>query len=103
MMQDDKMNRRNFLTGLLSTVAATAITHCPSASEYVNVLDYGAIPDGITDCAFAFNQAFSAVGDGGIVFVPPGHYILGGPFVLPNRTIKGAGATISCLTILDHS
>lgn len=42
-------------------------------ANVVNVLDFGAKGDGVTDDYQAFNAAISAVTDGGGVFVPEGN------------------------------
>lgn len=44
----------------------------------LNVLDYGATGDGVTDDTDAFNLAFAAAvtAKGGVVFVPPGRYVV---------------------------
>lgn len=49
-----------------------------------NVLDYGAIGDGITDCYLAFNKAINECSKmgGGRVVVPPGKYLSNGPIHL---------------------
>jgi hypothetical protein len=46
-----------------------------------NVLDFGAIRDGSSDCAPAFNQAIQEANDagGGTVLVPPGAYTVHSP------------------------
>jgi hypothetical protein len=44
--------------------------------ESVSVKDFGAVADGTTPCAVAFNAAASAVGVGGCVIVPYGTYNL---------------------------
>jgi polygalacturonase len=43
---------------------------------FVSVSDYGAVGDGVTDDSQAFNDAFSDVGENGVIFAPDGTYIL---------------------------
>ena len=64
---------------------------------YVNVLAYGAVGDGRTDCTAAFAAALAA-GRGGKVFVPAGSYSFGtqaktqGIVVPPNTVLEGVNA-----------
>ncbi|ALY08978.1 glycosidase [Arthrobacter phage Gordon] len=55
-----------------------------------NVLDFGAVPDGITDCAPAFNAAIQLANDsgGGTVLVPPGAYTVFSPIGNMNSYIR---------------
>lgn len=48
--------------------------------DFVSVLDFGAIGDGVTDDAAAFQEALNS---GKAVRVPPGAYGIGSPLVLP--------------------
>ncbi|MHB1459125.1 MAG: golvesin C-terminal-like domain-containing protein [Armatimonadota bacterium] len=60
-------------------------------SSRVNVLDFGAKADSITDDTSAFNAAFNAVKEkGGIVFVPAGRYMIKTCLAVPaNVTLEG--------------
>jgi len=62
-----------------ATGSTTARTLGARGSDWVNVLDYGADPTGVADCAPAFLAAMSAVPSGawGKVVVPKGTYRLG--------------------------
>lgn len=55
---------------------------------------FGAIGDGITDDAAALQEAVDAAeaAGGGIVFIPPGRYLIGDTIEVPSRVvIRGAG------------
>lgn len=55
--------------------------------QIFNVKDFGAIGDGITDDTQAFLDAIAAVPEmGGVVFVPPGTYIISQTLILGNGT-----------------
>lgn len=60
----------------------------------INVRDFGAYGDGITDNTIALRAAFNSVPDvGGIVYVPAGVYVVSGILSLKAKTyLKGAGA-----------
>ena len=58
---------------------------------YINVRNYGAIPDGTTDCLQALTDAIAAAGTNGVVYIPQGKYLLSGQIELSNITIKGCG------------
>nr|WP_295972224.1 glycosyl hydrolase family 28-related protein [uncultured Bacillus sp.] len=67
----------------------------------VNVMDYGAVGDGKTDCTAAFQKA---MGNGQVkVVVPPGIFITKG-IRLPSWTyIQGAGKGVTTLKLHDHA
>jgi hypothetical protein len=56
-----------------------------------NVKAYGAVGDGTTDDTTAIGAAITAATEGGIVFFPPGHYVISTLSVTKNITLKGAG------------
>lgn len=65
----------------------------------INVVDYGAVGDGTTDCTSAINAAFAAASlssnVGGKIVFPPGTYVITNQITLPslvNVTIEGMGA-----------
>ena len=67
----------------------------------LNIKDYGAVGDGVTDDRQALLDTISAVSNkgGGIVKFPAGHYMLSGEFTIPDRVhIKGEGRA----TIIEH-
>jgi hypothetical protein len=65
------------------------------------VTDFGAVADGTTDCAPAFNAALHAVGErgGGAVLVPPGTFRLDAPVFVQwsNVVLRGAGRDATVL------
>lgn len=70
-------------------------TKYPTADTVVagySVLDFGAVGDGRTDCAQAFQQALNSMGaaGGGTVFVPEGRYVIKGALEVPvSVTLRG--------------
>lgn len=62
-------------SGSPSSVTAPARTR---GATIRNVMDYGAVRDGVTDDTGAFNSAFNSLpGDGGLVYAPgPGTYLI---------------------------
>ena len=77
------------ILALLCTVSfAACAAQQPSR---VNVMDYGAKGDGVTDDTAAFTAALNAVGgQGGTVFAPTGNYMIKSHLVVPpNVTLEG--------------
>lgn len=76
-------------------------------SLFVNVRDYGAKGDGVTDDTVAFNSAASVYSSAGelVVYVPKGVYIINGTINLPTGCeLRGAGRKASVLkTALDKT
>ena len=67
----------------------------PSMNVACNVVeDYGAVGDGLTDSSEAFLRAIEAT-ETGVIFVPPGTYLLNTQLVITRSgvSIKGAGQT----------
>jgi parallel beta-helix repeat protein len=74
-----------------------------SALQTVNVKDYGAVGNAVTDDYTAFVNALSAVNSsgGGAVIVPPGTYLIGQPLLLKgyqNTNLVGSGIGATVLT-----
>ena len=73
-------------------------TKYPTADTVVagyNVLDFGAVGDGKTDCTQAFQQAMDKMRNagGGTVFVPEGRYVIKGTLQIPTSvTLRGEWA-----------
>ena len=73
-------------------------TKYPTADTVVagyNVLDFGALGDGKTDCTQAFQQALDNMrkAGGGTVFVPEGRYVIKGTLQVPTSvTLRGEWA-----------
>ncbi|NNU89754.1 glycosyl hydrolase family 28-related protein [Anoxybacillus sp. CHMUD] len=68
----------------------------------VNVKSFGAKGDGVTNDAPAIQNAINSLTNGGIVYIPPGTYLIGTSLTVPsNITIRGAGMDVTILK--DHS
>lgn len=66
----------------------------------LNVKDFGAMGDGVTDDTDAFNDAIAALGHGGEVFVPAGLYLVDpavGIVLKQGLTLRGEGDDASVL------
>lgn len=60
--------------GLTTTVSFPLSTLSNAISPVVNVVDFGAKPDGSTNCTLAVSAAIASVRNGGTVFFPNGIY-----------------------------
>lgn len=60
-------------------------------AESVDVVSFGAIGDGQTDCSTAFQQAIDSLSQGGFVRVPAGTYIIKNVVVKSNIQLVGEG------------
>ncbi len=75
------------------------------SSPWINVMDYGAMADDVTDDTAAFNAAITAAGPLGTVYVPPGTYQIAGEIHMHGSlgrwtsTLQGAGREVSTLHI----
>ena len=88
-------------------MALTRATFSMVDGAVFNVLDYGAIADGITDSTAAFQSAVTAcaIGGGGTVFVPNGNYSIQGTvlwcsgvsFDFDGSNIVGAGIGVNTM------
>ncbi|MDO8330195.1 MAG: glycosyl hydrolase family 28-related protein [Fluviicoccus sp.] len=98
------MNRRDILksslagtAGLAASMAGGSAAAMPELGRYgkrlVNVIDLGAVPDGVTDSAQAFQKAIDALtSTGGIVYIPAGNYVIGSTLIWANpvnRRVSG--------------
>jgi hypothetical protein len=76
-------------------MALTKVQSALTNLGVVNVLDYGAVGDGVTDDAAAIQAAIDSIDDGtgGIINVPPGTYQLGATLTiaLGDITLAGSG------------
>ncbi len=76
------MLRRDFLAGssLAMGISAAAVGSAAPLRAAKNILDYGAAPDGKTLCTTALQRAIDEVfrAGGGLVYAPPGNYLVGG-------------------------
>lgn len=78
----------------------------PSFPDHVfNILAYGAVGDGVTDCTDAFRQAIEdcSFAGGGRVLVPPGGVFLTGPIVLLSTINVHVSETATVLFKQDPS
>ena len=76
--------------GTLFTMAYA--DNAPDPLVAASVLEFGAVPDGKTDCAKAFQTALDAVAakGGGILAVPAGQYLFKGSLTVPpGVTLRG--------------
>ena len=69
---------------------------------YVNVKDYGATGDGLTDDTAAFNAAITAAGNNSNIFVPAGRYLISGLSIPTSTGIVGSGPQ-SILICVDNT
>ena len=83
---------------LLSCCWAISLT--AMAGVEVNVKDYGAVMDGVTDDTSAVLAAFAAAGDKGKVYFPAGTAVMTQPIVLSNRSVTVTGEDVSNTRIL---
>lgn len=67
----------------------------------INVMDFGATGNGITNDQPAVMDAISSlVGQLGYIYFPPGEYLIEDPIILPDSCIlKGAGSDLSTLVL----
>ncbi|MER5503780.1 glycosyl hydrolase family 28-related protein [Streptomyces sp. NPDC002766] len=73
----------------------------PRRPSVADIRDYGAVPDGVTDCAPAINRAVAAAGKagGGTVTIPPGTFRIDGLIRIgyDDVVLRGAGSTRTTL------
>jgi len=81
-------------------MSLTKVSFSMITGAYVNVLDLGADSTGVTDSYAAFEAAWNAVKTtGGVIYIPPGDYLLNSQWVceissFKNIKITGFGATL---------
>lgn len=88
----------NFL--VVSFVALFSAPQACAQAEWLNVMDSGAVGNGTTDDTIAIMATFAALPSrGGVVYFPPGRYLITSKLVLPDRrvSIVGDGRGISTL------
>src|SRR5215510_3120468 len=79
--------------------APTALSLPARLSHIVNVKDWGAKGDGVTNDSTAINAAISYLtpNGGGIVFFPPGTYYLGNPATPIDAAPSGGHYTVALI------
>jgi hypothetical protein len=78
--------------GLLGASASPAEA-AANALRWFDVRDYGATGNGTTDDTAAFNNAVSATGGKGVLYMPPGQYRISSTITVPmNVQVIGAGS-----------
>lgn len=93
------------ITGTSPTGLVTASSHpaqAPGVPWVTNVKDgsYGAKGDGVTNDTAAIQAAISAVTSSGVVYLPPGNYVLGSALTInnPGVWLSGAGSAVTKLS-----
>ena len=89
------MKIKSLFTAALILLAVGANADTAVKGVY-NVMDFGAKPDGITDCTKAFQNAINAcdTAGGGIVKVPTGEFLLKGHLVVARHvTLEGTASS----------
>lgn len=81
------------LSACQTTIDETKTIYVPETNDYEYlVTDYGAVGDGVTDCAEAFNATINALPDhGGVVLIPEGDFLIDSPIKIERNfvTIRG--------------
>ena len=81
-------------------MSLTKVSYSMITGEVINVLDYGAKGDGVTDDTAAIQAAITKAGEGtgNTVFIPAGTYICSAPIDMAKYvTLQGAGQIASTL------
>jgi hypothetical protein len=83
-------------TNVTATGSTTARTLANRFADVVNVKDFGAVGDGVTDDTAAIQAFFNSFTNGGVGFIPEGTYKISSPLTLTINpggfAIEGAGA-----------
>jgi hypothetical protein len=78
-------------------MALTKATNRMTTGAPLNILDFGAVSDGVTDCSAAFIAAHAALdADGGAIYIPAGDYAVNQTVAFTKPVhMYGDGATLS--------
>ena len=85
---------------ILQTTAGAATWVNPlNLKHIIDVKDYGALGDGITNDNAAFTTAVAQLNNGDVLYIPPGTYILTSAISILNKsmTVRGDGPQVSIL------
>lgn len=95
--------KRKIILGIVTMLIASALNSAVAA--WVNVTNYGAVGDGVTDDTPAIQNAINSLTNGGTVYIPAGTYLLKGDnpgekdgtsalnITQPGITFRGDGAS----------
>jgi len=83
-----------YLSVFLSLIVVLIFTintiNAQSSQKSINVMDYGAIPDGSTDNTLAFQKAVDlASSQGSLVHIPAGKFLIKGSIYLTGVALVG--------------
>lgn len=98
----------------LTPMTAAALTHAETqyaqataytdakllGSSILNVVDYGAVGDGVTDASSAIQAAVDSAADGKTIYFPAGTYLLNGS---PITNVQSGGAVLSLHFVMADS
>lgn len=90
------------ISSTLTTTTATANAAVPKDTLVINVKDHGAVGNGAADDTSAINTAIGVLASGGVVYFPPGNYVVNSATVITlpaNVVLRGAGPGASTITI----
>jgi hypothetical protein len=79
-------------------MSLTKVSYSMLQGAQANVLDYGAVGDGVTDCTTAIQDAINAVAtNGGAVYFPPGEYLISSTLTVSTFGVSLIGASSAAL------
>jgi hypothetical protein len=95
---------QNVIAPITATGSTTARSLQDRFADVVNVKDYGAVGDGVTDDTIAIKAAILA-GAGKVVFFPSGTYNYAGntPATASGTTLQGEGRNSSIIRVMTAS
>lgn len=84
-------------------MALTKVTYSMIVGAQYNVLDYGAVGDGVTNCTQAFSAAIAAAKiTGGTVYIPEGTYLYTSSIIIDDSSVQLLGDGLNA-TILNYT